>query len=328
MPNNRRVSTWPALLYASAGGMFLISSLLLARFIYIFPLSPTFNWASASDSFLSVVGVAALAFFIYISIIWSFSQALGFFVISIVISTLAEFLGLNSGMTFGSFYYYHPDIEPRIASDLPMVIPLGWFVFCCIPLILLRPWLVRTQSSVAAKGRGVFQVTKHKRVGWRETPRASDPSSAINEFLDSQIIILVKRVLFCSLLLTSCNLYLEPLFVYTKSWIWDQQGVYHGAPLANLFGWFLVGNIVYSCFFYLQSRWYRNTPSTSSRLDYLLIALFLVWVVVALVMIHETLNSLVPLWLTLMVLGPSLSFRVLEERRRNRICQFVEDQRR
>ncbi len=326
MPHTPRVSTWPAVLYASAGGMFLISSLLLARFMYIFPLSPTFNWASASESLLFVVSVAALAFFIYISIIWSFSQALGFFVISILISTLAEFLGLNSGVTFGSFYYYHPDIEPRIASDLPMVIPLAWFVFCCIPLILLRPWLVHDQPSAAVEREDASQVTKRKRVaGLHETLCVSDPCPAFIGFSGSHFVILVKRVLFCSLLLTSCNLYLEPLFVYTNSWIWDQQGSYHGAPLANLFGWFLVGLFVYSCFFFIQNRWYRNTPSTSSSLDYLLIALFLVWVVVALVMINEKLNSLIPLWLTLIVLGPSLCFRVLEERRKNRIRQIVED---
>jgi len=272
------------------------------------------------------VSVAALAFLIYVTIIWSFSQALTFFVISTLISTLAEFLGLISGVTFGSFYCYHPDIEPRIASDLPMVIPLAWFVFCCIPLILLRPWLVFAQSPASEKGRDARQVKRSNGIfGWYGAVRTPDPHPASTDFSDFHIISLLKRVLFCSLLLTSCNLYLEPLFVYTNSWIWDQPGSYHGAPLSNFFGWFLVGLFVYSCFFYIQYRWYRHTPSTASRLDYLLIGLFLVWVIVALIMINEKLNSLIPLWLTLMVLGPSLCFRVTEERRKNRMRQLVDD---
>jgi len=227
------------------------------------------------------VSVAALAFFIHMTIIWSFSQALTLFVISILISTLAEILGLNSGVTFGSFYCYHPDIGPQIASCLPMVIPLGWFVLCCIPLILLRPWLENPRSSTVS--------------------RVSNPGT------------LMTRVLFCSLLLTSFNLYLEPLFVYTRSWIWDRPGAYFGAPLTNLSGWFLVGLVIYSCFFFIQNRWFRHAPTRSSRLDYVLIGLFLSWVFVALVMINDKLNSLTPLWLTLIVLVPSLGFRVSKE---------------
>jgi len=54
--------------------------------------------------------------------------------------------------------------------------------------------------------------------GWYEALRSPNFHPAPIGFSSLHIITLMKRVLFCSLLLTSCNLYLEPLFVYTKSW--------------------------------------------------------------------------------------------------------------
>ncbi len=313
MEHIRRIFSCSSPLSIAAIGMFSISSILLARFIYIFPLSPTFDWASASLSFFSLVSVAALAFFIYVTIVWSFSQALTLFVISILISTLAEILGLSSGVIFGSFYCYHPDIGPRIASCLPMVIPLGWFVFCCIPLILLRPWLVTTQQDPVTRKKNAPRVPQDIGMGpssgtvHRRSPHQSEFPNTTS---------LMKRILFCSLLLTSFNLYLEPLFVYTRSWTWAQPGPYFGAPLANLAGWFLVGIGIYSCFFFIQNRCFRHATTKSSRLDYLLIGLFLVWVLVALVMTNEKLNSLTPLWLTVIVLVPALGFRVSRETRK------------
>jgi len=282
--------------------------------MYLFPMSPTFDWASASVSFLSLVSVAALAFFIYVTIIWSFRQALALFVISVLISTLAEILGLSSGMIFGSLYRYHPDIGPQIASCLPMVIPLGWFIFSCIPLVLLRPWLEISRSSAAIRRENSHQITaKNGASGRHGSLQQSDVTSRPLVHPDAPTITLIKRVLFCSLLLASFNLFLEPLFVYTRSWTWNQPGSYYGAPLSNLSGWFSVGFVIYSCFFFIQSRWFRHAPAKSSRLDYVLIGLFLVWVLVAVVMINEILNSLIPLWLTLMVLVPSLGFRLSTE---------------
>lgn len=315
MEKIRQVPTWPAPLSIAAIGLFSISSLLLVRFMYLFPLSPTFNWASASGSFLTLVSVAALAFFIYVTIVWSFSQALALFVISVLISTLAEILGLSSGMIFGSLYRYHSDIGPQIASCLPIVIPLGWFIFSCIPLILLRPWLEISRSSAAARREKAHQITAKDNAidGRGGVDHRSDAIPLTLGRLDSHTTTLIKRVIFCSLLLTSFNLFLEPLFVYTRSWSWNQPGSYFGAPLTNLSGWFCVGFCIFSCFFFIQSRWFRHAPTKSSRLDYVLIGLFLVWVFVAVVMISEILNSLTPLWLTLMVLVPSLGFRLSTE---------------
>ena len=288
----------------------------MARFIVLFPPSPSFDWADASGSFLAIVILAALSFFVYATIVWSFGQALSLFAISVIFSTIAETLGLNSGVTFGSLYSYNVDIEPTIAAGLPVVIPLAWFVFCCIPLILLRPWLegVRLPEGEKSPDRPVSAQDG-------EAPHARRPHSGSVRRRPSPaspkltIVVLIKRVFFCSLLLASSNLFLEPLFVYTKSWTWHRTGVYFGAPLTNLFGWFLVGLVVYTCFFYIQRRWFQHQPPTSYRLDYLLIGLFLIWVFVALLMINETLNSLTPLALTVTVLGPSLWFRVIKDGR-------------
>lgn len=70
-----KYSTWNVWLHITAVGMFLMSSLLLARFIYIYPISPAFDWAQASGSFLYIIIVASFGFFTYMTITWSFSLA-------------------------------------------------------------------------------------------------------------------------------------------------------------------------------------------------------------------------------------------------------------
>jgi len=265
--------------------MFLVSSLLLARFIYIYPLSPAFDWAQASDSFLYIIMAASIAFFSYMTISWSFSLALILFLLSSGVSSVAEILGLSSGLTFGTLYHYHPDIATRITEQLPLAIPLAWFIFCCIPLMLLRPWLLSDHTGAGLSASGA--------------PRRG---------------MLGRQVVACSALLTSCDLFLEPLSVYTGYWTWARQGYYFGAPVMNFLGWFWVGLIVFSSFFYIKNRWFRHVTTAHNHLDRYLIWLFLFWIIVALMLIGYQFNSLVPLWLTSMMMGPLLYLRVWKER--------------
>ncbi|MES9860853.1 MAG: carotenoid biosynthesis protein [Candidatus Thiodiazotropha sp. LLP2] len=272
-------------LQITAFTLFLIASLMLARFIYIFPFSLSYDWAQASTPLLIIIIVAALAFFIYVTLVWSLTQAVILFILTISISSFGELWGLQNGYLFGDLYHYNPDIEPRIANALPIVIPLAWFIFSCIPLVLMRPWLVEKRFD----HRGDTSTTK--------------PISRLF------YITFSKQVFFCALILTSCDFYLEPLSLYTNSWAWNQQGLYYGAPVSNFFGWFIIGIIIYSLFFYLQHRWHKPDRLSHRSLDTFLIGLFMVWVIVALVIIADRLDSILPLCLTVMILAPSIYLR-------------------
>lgn len=265
--------------------LFLISSFLFARFIYIYPLSPSFDWNQASDSFFYIIIIASLAFFTHMVITWSFKLSLLLFLLSFIVSSLVELLGLSSGLMFGSLYYYNPSIEPRITDQLPLTIPLAWFIFCCLPLILLRPWLI-TKSSF-----------KNSQKSHRWT--------------------MLKQVVFCSLFLTSCDFYLEPIFVYTGYWTWIQQGQYFGAPIMNFVGWFSVGLLVFSTFFAIQNRWFQHVQPNAVRLDRLIIGLFIFWVIVALTLIGYEFESQLPLLLTFVMIVTSLYLRTSKNRQRN-----------
>jgi len=237
-----------------------------------------FDWKQASVSFFYIISIASLAFFTYMVIVFSFSLALILFLLSFVVSSTVELFGLSSEFIFGSLYYYNPNIEPRITNQLPLSIPLAWYIFCCLPLILLRPWLtknnIKSQHNYKNRNRIMF-----------------------------------KKIIFCSLFLTSCDLYLEPIFVYTGYWVWVQQGHYFGAPIMNFLGWFCVGILVFSAFFYIQNRWFQDIETNVLRLDRLIIGLFLFWVFVALSLIGYELESLLPLFLTSVMIVSSLLLR-------------------
>jgi putative membrane protein len=275
-----------------------VSSLLLARFIYIYPFSPAFDWAQASDSFFQIILVASIAIFAHMTITWSFKLALLLFVISGFVSSVAEILGLTTGLPFGTLYRYHPDIQTRITEELPLAIPLAWFIVCCLPLILLRPWLLHADP---ASGSGNEE----------SLPRA----------------LIARQVVISSLVLTACDLFLEPLSVYTGYWTWIQQGHYFGAPVTNFLGWFCVGLIIFSLFFYIKNRWFRHAANASSHLDHPLIGLVLFWIIVALTLIGYKLDNLVPVWLTALILGPFLYLRVCKERQIRAAITPAEDKR-
>jgi uncharacterized membrane protein len=166
-----------------------------------------------------------------------------------------------------------------------LAIPLAWFIFCCTPLILLRPWLAHDHSAASA----------------------GEPAKL-------KYGIPLKQVIICSLLLTSCDIYLEPISVYTGYWTWVQQGHYFGAPILNFLGWFWVGLFIYSSFFYIQRRWFQHAVTVSIRLDSLLMGLFLFWVFVALMLIGYEFNTLLPLLLTSTMIVPFLYLRMWKGR--------------
>ena len=138
---------------------------------------------------------------------------LGFFVLVFVISWAAEYSGIRWGHPFGQRYRYHAAVAPMLPGNVPLFVPLAWFVLAAAPLALLR---------------GLPLPSNSRRRGLRR---------------------LVLTAGLCALFLPGWDLLLEPLSVSAGLWTWEQGGACFGAPFQNFVGWFLVGFAAYLAYF-------------------------------------------------------------------------------
>lgn len=74
----------------------------------------------------------------YASMEVSFRDALRLFLLAFIIGWAAEICGVRTGVPFGSRYVYHPAFGPQLAGDVPLAIPLAWYVLLRLPVVLLR----------------------------------------------------------------------------------------------------------------------------------------------------------------------------------------------
>ncbi len=55
------------------------------------------------------------------------------------------------------------------------------------------------------------------------------------------------------MLLTTCDLLLDPLATSVEAWTWAEKGIYFGIPLLNFIGWFAVAMVIYLAYLGLQA---------------------------------------------------------------------------
>lgn len=292
---------------AGAGAAILIASGLLAWFLFEFPINSSFDWSLASLPFLGLVCAGAFGFFLHLAITWSVRHALLLLGVSLAVSTIAELMGLGYGLVFGEIYFYHPDLQPRIAGVLPIVIPIAWFILSCLPVMIFRPWLRMPMAPIRL-------TSESRRTGW-----------APGRWLSWAL----PRAVLCAVLLAGCDLYLEPLSVYSGSWQWTGAGDYFGAPLSNLAGWVLVGLCIYLGFLSMPLPREATEEPYSRALDALLLVCCAVWMTVALILTGTLLDSMVPLALTFLVWAPAIRMRYLHIVRKRgavAVCAGLADQ--
>lgn len=97
-------------------------------------------WSVASIRLLAGAITLALATLYVLSHQLGFRPAMRFMAAALVISWLAEALGLRNAWLFGSVYSYHPALRPVLPGGVPLFIPLSWFVVIGMPVMLLRSW--------------------------------------------------------------------------------------------------------------------------------------------------------------------------------------------
>ncbi len=300
--------------------LLLLSSLTLTGLLLLSPLHGGYDWNAADPWMLMIVGTGATGCFIHLSLSWSARDACLLLLLASGISTSLELFSMNYGGLFGERYAYTSGLTLRLFGQLPLVIPLTWFILSCIPLALLRPWL--QAPSTPQDGRDDRPLTRllHSRPQQRATRQNGHRLKDVIRFLHTKrrTVLprypgMIPRVFLCAILLASMDLHIEPLSVYAGLWRWEQPGPYFGAPLGNLLGWFIVGVAIYTPFFTLV----RPNPIRASRqplrLDRLSVGISALWILGPLILTNNLLDSLLPMWLILPSIGAALLFRSLHE---------------
>ena len=121
----------------------------------------------------------AIAVFLHASLTYTVRDALLLFTVSISITYIDEFMGVQWGIPFGK-YAYHVDLRPFLPGGIPFFIPLSWFVLAYAPLIFLR-WFISGNRN------------------------ASKQAS-------------FKKAMLCALALTATDLFLDPLATFVGTW--------------------------------------------------------------------------------------------------------------
>lgn len=130
-------------------------------------------------------------------------RALSFFALTLGISFLMEYLGVKTGLIFGS-YHYTDTLNPKLLGTVPVVIPLAYFMVL-YPSRMLADLI--TWGKVAGLTKG---------------------------FLWS-----LWTSILAALAMTAWDLGMDPVMVHeVKAWVWHAPGPYFGIPIHNFIGWF------------------------------------------------------------------------------------------
>ncbi len=131
-----------------------------------------------------------------------------FFALTVVISYIMEEVGVRTGLIFGP-YHYSDMLGPKL-SNVPLLIPLGWF------MMIYPSWVV-AQALLSG-------VNVHRPLG------------------------MVALALLAALTMTGWDMVMDPPMIAHGNWIWEQGGPYFGVPLHNYFGWVLNTFLIYLAF--------------------------------------------------------------------------------
>ncbi len=250
-------------------GIALFFGLTIATGVLAIPflVNESISWAEMNGHLLLGTISLAVAVFCHACLTYSFRDASVLFVLSFGISLVAEYAGIHWGVPFGSRYIYHDDLLPRVAGDVPLFIPLAWFVLAYAPLVLLRRF------------------------------RGDDGRNGGNQRLWT-------KVLLCSLGLVAADLFLDPLATSVQAWTWAEKGEYFGIPLLNYLGWLLVGFLIYSGFFLLQRPGTIPAVERVFPIDVCFVVSCVCFTVLAQVALWQRLGSALPLVLTMTTMTP------------------------
>ncbi|TLS36141.1 carotenoid biosynthesis protein [Pseudalkalibacillus caeni] len=184
-------------------------------------LPPALEWANAV--FLMLAGTLGALYLIV-----TYGKLTGGLVTLgiIIISILAEGLGVHYGLLFGS-YDYNADFGLKLFG-VPLAIGFAWVM------------VISTTHVIAGCITDGFQ-------------RKGKLIHGLVYSVTGAILAVVM------------DLILDPVaFVVKEYWIWEGESIYYNIPLQNFFGWFMLAFIFHLAIHFLLARFSRSPADFSS----------------------------------------------------------------
>lgn len=131
-----------------------------------------------------------------------------FFGLTVVISFIAEEMGVRTGLVFG--HYHYSSLLGWKLGHVPVLVPLGWF------MMIYPSWTVAQALLSGVDVRGPFGM--------------------------------VVLALTAAFVMTGWDMVMDPPMAAAQNWVWEEGGSYFGIPLHNYLGWMLNTFVIYFVF--------------------------------------------------------------------------------
>jgi putative membrane protein len=179
---------------------------ILAYFIIAGAVSPWMSlWAPGDTGFVPTFTLFSL---LHATVLLGGRRTALFFGLTVLISYLAEEIGVRTGLIFGR-YHYGDQLGLKL-GHVPLLVPLGWF------MMIYPSWVV---AQALLRGVDVRR-----------------PAS------------MVALALVAALAMTGWDLVMDPKMAEEGIWVWEDGGPYFGVPLHNYVGWILNTFVIYLVF--------------------------------------------------------------------------------
>lgn len=144
---------------------------------------------------------------------------LAFFALSAAISWAYEQAGISTGLVFGAYHY--TDYLGSRLGDVPVLIPLAWFM-------MIYPSYVIANMALERRPTG--------------TPEG--------------MARLIRLAAVSAVVMTLWDLVIDPILSgpSVRAWMWETGGPYFGIPIHNYVGWLLTTFTVYLAYRALEQR--------------------------------------------------------------------------
>ncbi|MGZ6345996.1 MAG: carotenoid biosynthesis protein [Anaerolineales bacterium] len=136
-------------------------------------------------------------------------------------SLLFESVGVATGLVYGP-YHYTNKLGPLFLGLVPYLIPVAWFM-------MSYPSFVIADRLIPATWKRWQRILSVAAVG--------------------------------GMVMTSWDLVMDPVMVASGHWVWDVNGVYHGIPLQNFWGWWLTVFTTFALYLLISGKTSKFTDS-------------------------------------------------------------------
>jgi putative membrane protein len=169
--------------------------------------------------FRQLVPVFALFSLLHAVFMLGWRRAVAFFAVSNLLSLSSELAGVRTGLIFGR-YVYTDALGPKFLGDVPVVIPLAWFMMIYPAYVI---------ASLALDGQPTARIGRLGR--------------------------LLFFALVAAMIMSAWDLTLDPYMVgVPKAWVWEDGGPYFDVPFHNYVGWVATTFLVFLVYGALERK--------------------------------------------------------------------------